>query len=826
MSINPHNPRSLVFLDARYVRLNPTASQTITGQTLNIEVNTATDEALILKSLDDSIAKNLLEARDSSDNVFVKIWGDILGAGSIRRGLTIDTSTHSGRSIPLGVIWEDSNTSLTSNFSGVVLANNDTTINNYAAFSFVSDTSTGVNLSFGYVGSVFTDHTNGSVDADIVFGARSANVLGENFRVTGAGQVQATSRVASITPLVVKGASSQSANLQNWTDSSDNNLVEIDSAGNVGIGVNPTVAFDVAGTHLSGTGIARFKGDASFGFMALDSVTGGANTESGFLVKTGGTLIGQFGARGGDDLVYIKKRVFGTGDVMVFDSSGQVGIGESSPGAQLEIVVGSSARIGHIIKGASSQTANLQEWQNSSGTNLVEITAGGLVGIGATPLSNLDVFESGTNTPQIRIRDGDITLPNYSSLFNAPSLSGDEVGRFGSAQSTNGGFNFGGFTKVVNNGFPAIFDGYHGGTSPTTGAVTIRGFKHDGSTGRTALGATEIVLSVNATTNAPFLIKGAGNTEIALSSTTAVGLTVKGASSQTANLTEWQISDGTKKSWVTEIGSMNVNPTLTTPSDTELGIGLFVSTVLPTGTTTVTSGQWLFGGDFLMSGTVDFDVTGTGFIAGFQNAVSITVNSGKTIANLFAGRNAFNVFSTGTVTNGVRMELDDAFTGGGVVTNEYGLRIQDVNTGGTTNHAILTNAGNIVFNEGGDANTDFRVEGDTITDLLKTDAGLDRVEANGTFKTGQDRVISTETSTGTATMSDTVEEHRCNSASPYVLTLYTHLAGKKTTVINDGAGAVTLTPVSGTIFGESTFVLFTDESIVFGSNGTNYILRG
>lgn len=61
------------------------------------------------------------------------------------------------------------------------------------------------------------------------------------------------------------------------------------------------------------------------------------------------------------------------------------------------------------------------------------------------------------------------------------------------------------------------------------------------------------------------------------------------------------------------------------------------------------------------------------------------------------------------------------------VTNEYGIYLDDVNQGSSAAFAIVTNAGNIVFNEGGDANTVFRVEGDTDQNLIYTAPSTDRV---------------------------------------------------------------------------------------------------
>jgi hypothetical protein len=47
-----------------------------------------------------------------------------------------------------------------------------------------------------------------------------------------------------------------------------------------------------------------------------------------------------------------------------------------------------TTRVGAVIQGAASQTANLQEWQNSAGTPLVRIQSTGVVKVG-TPITGV-----------------------------------------------------------------------------------------------------------------------------------------------------------------------------------------------------------------------------------------------------------------------------------------------------------------------------------------------------------------------------------------------------------------------------------------------------
>jgi hypothetical protein len=59
--------------------------------------------------------------------------------------------------------------------------------------------------------------------------------------------------------------------------------------------------------------------------------------------------------------------------------SGKIGINQTSPVSQLHITAGSSSTKGLIVKSATSQTANLTEWQNNSGNPLTSIDSNGII---------------------------------------------------------------------------------------------------------------------------------------------------------------------------------------------------------------------------------------------------------------------------------------------------------------------------------------------------------------------------------------------------------------------------------------------------------------
>jgi len=69
----------------------------------------------------------------------------------------------------------------------------------------------------------------------------------------------------------------------------------------------------------------------------------------------------------------------GTATRMIIDSSGNIGLNSISPGAQLHVTTAAAATKGLVVRGASAQSANLQEWQNSAGSVLSAIKSDGSI---------------------------------------------------------------------------------------------------------------------------------------------------------------------------------------------------------------------------------------------------------------------------------------------------------------------------------------------------------------------------------------------------------------------------------------------------------------
>jgi hypothetical protein len=155
-------------------------------------------------------------------------------------------------------------------------------------------------------------------------------------------------------PIIAKGLASQTGNLQQWQNSSGTVLSSIDSTGSLTIsatGSTTSAPRTFGVSNLSGAGTAaRFQ----FG----DPYSSIQNSNSGRM-----SINGYWGIELRGDTQSLTNPTFTTGTA-------------NEPGVS---VIGTNvSSVALAVKGAASQTANLQQWQNSAATVLASVTNAGL----------------------------------------------------------------------------------------------------------------------------------------------------------------------------------------------------------------------------------------------------------------------------------------------------------------------------------------------------------------------------------------------------------------------------------------------------------------
>jgi hypothetical protein len=243
--------------------------------------------------------------------------------------------------------------------------------------------------------------------------------------------------------------------------------------------------------------------------------------------------------------------------------------------------------------------------QNALGTALA-ITAAGNVGIGTTAPRTLLHLNLTGGAPAIELSGA--TIPNFTGVGFVPNIGLDTIGRINQNSVANAGLAITGFSANSNT-VPAIgFYGHLGPTSPTQPAIAFSSFKHNGTTGRTDLAATEISSQwLNGSTPLMTLL-GGGN----------VGI---GTTAPSSNLTVAQgtagvgtISVGAAGTTITGVGTQFLNTFAVGQTITSAGQTLTISTIASDTSMTISpaAGAAISGQAYTLVGGTRFTVAGNG----------------------------------------------------------------------------------------------------------------------------------------------------------------------------------------------------------------------
>ena len=216
-----------------------------------------------------------------------------------------------------------------------------------------------------------------------------------------------TGSVAGSVQLTVKAASGQSANLVEWQNSSGTVLTR----------VSPTAQF-ASGTNAS-------IGSTSINTATMFQVTSTAAATVGAIIKGAASQTGNL-QEWQDSAGGVLAQIYASG---AFGTSGRI-VANGATGARVDISTTSSSSIGIGVRGVASQSANLQEWQNSGGTALAYINSSGIGRFEQVQTTggyaNLAYNSAG----------GNLTLAKATATMSSP---GANVGRLYFRDGTNAG---------------------------------------------------------------------------------------------------------------------------------------------------------------------------------------------------------------------------------------------------------------------------------------------------------------------------------------------------------------------------------------------------
>jgi hypothetical protein len=293
------------------------------------------------------------------------------------------------------------------------------------------------------------------------------------------------------------------------------------------------------------------------GLAGKAGLTGGNTFTGGQIINnTGGGRIFQ-AFSGGVLKVYVDGQGLFRLGTSASGSTGNFHIENGSAG------YGSPAAVAMSIRGAAGQTANLQEWQTSAGGVVASVDPNG--NIRSSQLLNIATFSNSR-----------LQMTNTGALFdtqiatNVPLAVRAAAGQTANLQEwQNSAGNI--FSKIDSYGVGNFYSGLYatggggqgGSIVAIAGSTTLAAIIAKGAAGQTANlqewqnSAGNVVAAVDAAGGiATTGVASRWTSSFLPANPTFVPIVIRGAAGQTANLQEWQNSDGGVKAFITSSGTI------------------------------------------------------------------------------------------------------------------------------------------------------------------------------------------------------------------------------------------------------------------------------
>ena len=353
----------------------------------------------------------------------------------------------------------------------------------------------------------------------VTFEITSAPVAGTNATLTNAIAQRINTGVTTAKGLVIQGVLSQSGNLQEFQNSTGTILSYIDSSGNF---------------TLNGANSLRFIGTTNsnyLGFKAPATVT--ANLT--WTLPSGDGTNGQvLGTNGSGTLSWVTpSTAAGSSGQVQYNSGGSLagaaGLAYATSGFNITITSQNAADVPLLVKGATSQSGNLQEWRNVGNSVLASFSSNGYLTI--SPAAS-----TGSQNPSILL-----TAPAHTTLTASVESPDINVNLNRTVQFSTGSLSLQRAFRIQAPTYAFV------GASTLTTAATVQ------------IDSAPVAGSNATLTNAIAL-------RVLTGTTTGVGIIVQGPASGTANLQVFQADGGTTAAYFAANGSLGLTPTARTGS--------------------------------------------------------------------------------------------------------------------------------------------------------------------------------------------------------------------------------------------------------------------
>ena len=355
------------------------------------------------------------------------------------------------------------------------------------------------------------------------FSITSTGLIGVGIDTPSSAQMTLINSNSANTGLIIKGAASQAANLQEWQDSTGSLVGRIEFNGKFVTAANIVSLASIHSWNI----ITLGTNEASYSSATISASTRNA-ANPGLVIRGVASQTAN-----------LQEWQDSAGTVLVkVRSSGQLNVGGAVAATTLGVLNIDPAWTALKVIGAASQTGNLQEWQNSAGIVLGSIASDGTTTLGYQYLTSgthkiygvTQILNNSSGTSSFSVLN-----PAWSgnSSFTMGTTATDNVNNRNWQFVVGGGGYAGQSGNYIGEGGLILFE-----NNPNDSSTTFRaGFRRGG---QFALNSTYETYSANLS--------------IKPISTSTIGIVIRANSSQTANLQEWQNSAGTTLAYVKDNG--------------------------------------------------------------------------------------------------------------------------------------------------------------------------------------------------------------------------------------------------------------------------------